>query len=261
MRTSWGPFFCLSGLPWWLSSKESTCNAGDTGNAVSIPGWRRSLGEKSNPLQYSCLKNPMDRGAWRDSGYEGRKKPDTNLRLTTRSAINIRLRTTSLSIRRGTQEVAVTKLSQEGRLETHTENLMMGWGWGKLEPASATLHCCRMCLGQGGGGGVMRYTHIHFSDSPGKFQFSSVAQSFCNPMVCTTTGFPVHHQLLELAQTHVHRVGDTIQPSHPLPSPSPVFNLSQHQGLFRLVSSLHQVAKVLKLQHQSFQWIFTTYFL
>ena len=67
------------------------------------------------------------------------------------------------------------------------------------------------------------------------------------------------HQLPELAQTHVHRVHDTIQPSHPLSSPSPpAFNLSQHQGLFQWVSSLHQVAKVLECQpqHQSFQWIF-----
>ena len=65
-------------------------------------------------------------------------------------------------------------------------------------------------------------------------QFSSVAQScliLCDPMECSTPGFPVHHQLLELAQTHIHRVGDAIQPSHPLPSPSPpAFNLSQHQG-------------------------------
>ena len=67
-------------------------------------------------------------------------------------------------------------------------------------------------------------------------QFSSVAQScltLCNPMDCSTPGFPVHHQLTELAQAHVHRVSDTIQPSHPLLSPSPpTFNLSQHQGLF-----------------------------
>ena len=56
-------------------------------------------------------------------------------------------------------------------------------------------------------------------------------------------GFPVHHQLPELAQTHVHQIGDAMQPSHPLSSPSPpAFNLSQHQGLFR-VSSSHQVAK------------------
>ena len=67
--------------------------------------------------------------------------------------------------------------------------------------------------------------------------FSSVAQSFptlCDPMDCSMPGFPVHHQLPELTQTHVHRVGDAIQPSHPLSSPSPpAFNLSQHQGLFQ----------------------------
>ena len=73
---------------------------------------------------------------------------------------------------------------------------------------------------------------------------------------------PVNHQLPEL--THVHRVGDAIQPSHPLSSPSPLtLNFSQHQGLFQWVSSSHQVAKVLELQlqHQSFQWIFRTDFL
>ena len=62
-------------------------------------------------------------------------------------------------------------------------------------------------------------------------------------------GFPVHHQLLELAQTHVHQVGDTIQPSHPLLSPSPLaFNLTQHQGLFQGISSSHQVANVLEFR-------------
>ena len=69
-------------------------------------------------------------------------------------------------------------------------------------------------------------------------------------------GFPVHHQLLDLPQIHVHLVGDAIQPSHPLLSPSsPAFNLSQHQSLFQRVSSLHQVDKVLEfqLQHQSFR--------
>ena len=74
--------------------------------------------------------------------------------------------------------------------------------------------------------------------------FSSVAQScltLCDPMDCSTPSFPVHHQLLELAQTHVHRVSDAIQPFHPLLSLSPpVFNLSQHQGLFQGVSSSHQ---------------------
>ena len=70
-------------------------------------------------------------------------------------------------------------------------------------------------------------------------------------MDCSMPGFTVHHQLLELAQTDVHQVGDAIQPSHPLSSPSPAFNLSQHQGLFQGVSYSHQVAKVLELQHQS----------
>ena len=66
-------------------------------------------------------------------------------------------------------------------------------------------------------------------------QFSSVAQScptLCNPMNCSMAGLPVHHQLLELTQTHIHQVGDAIQPSHPLSPPSPpALNLSQHQGL------------------------------
>ena len=81
-------------------------------------------------------------------------------------------------------------------------------------------------------------------------------------MDCSTWGFAVHHQLLKLAQTHVHRVGDAIQPSHPLlPTSPPTFNLSQHQALFQWVSSLYQVAKGLEFQHQSFQWIFRTDFL
>ena len=94
-----------------------------------------------------------------------------------------------------------------------------------------------------------------------KDQFSSVAQScltLCNPMDCSTPGFPVHHQLLKLAQTHVHQVSDAIQASHPLLSPSPpAFSLSQHQGIFQscFFSSSNQVARVLEfqLQHQSFQ--------
>ena len=80
----------------------------------------------------------------------------------------------------------------------------------------------------------------------------------CNPMDCSTLGFTVHHYLPEFAETHVHWVGDAIQPSHPLLPPSPpAFNLSQHQGLSQWFGSSHQVAKVLELQlqHQSFQWI------
>ena len=83
----------------------------------------------------------------------------------------------------------------------------------------------------------------------------------CDPIDYSTPGPPVHHQLLRLTQTHVHWVGDAIQSSHPLSSPSPpTFSLSQHQDLFKWVSSLHQVAKVLEiqLQHQSFQWTLRT---
>ena len=91
------------------------------------------------------------------------------------------------------------------------------------------------------------------------YHFRSVVQScltLCNPRDCDRPGLPVHHQLLELSQTHVHWVGDAIQPSHPLSSPSPpALNLSQHQGLLQWLSSSHQVAKILELQlyHQSFQ--------
>ena len=95
-------------------------------------------------------------------------------------------------------------------------------------------------------------------------QFSSVAQScptLCDPMNLSMPALPVHHQLLEPTQTHVHWVGDAIQPSHSLSSPSPpAFYLSQHQGLFKWISFLHQMAKVLELQlqHQSFQWTLRT---
>ena len=90
-------------------------------------------------------------------------------------------------------------------------------------------------------------------------QFSSVVQScltLCDPMNRSTPGLPVHHRLLEFTQTHIHRVGDAFQPSHPLSSPSPPApNPSQHQSLFQQVNSSHEVAKVLEfqLQHQSFQ--------
>ena len=88
----------------------------------------------------------------------------------------------------------------------------------------------------------------------GPMQFSSVAQScqiLCDPMNFSTPGLPVHHQLLESTQTQIHCVGDDIQPSHPLSSPfAPALNPSQHQGLFKWVSSPHQVAKVLEIQLQ-----------
>ena len=88
----------------------------------------------------------------------------------------------------------------------------------------------------------------------------SVAQScpnLCDPMNCSIPGLPVHHQLPEFTQTHVHQVSDAIQPSHPQSSPfPPALNSSKHQSLFQWINSSHEVAKVLEfqLQHQSFQW-------
>ena len=104
-------------------------------------------------------------------------------------------------------------------------------------------------------------TFLHYTWVLLETQFSSVTQlclTLCDPMDCSMPGLPVHHQLPELTQTHIHRVSDAIQPSHPLSSPSPpTFNLSQHEGLFKWVSTSHELAKVLEfqLQHQSFQWI------
>ena len=110
-----------------------------------------------------------------------------------------------------------------------------------------------------------RYKRCWFYPGIGKIPWSSIQFSCSvmpdsfNPMDYSMPGFPVHHQLLELVQTHVHWVGDAIQPSHPLSSASlPAFYLSQHQGLFQWVKSSYQVAKVLELQlqHQFFQWVF-----
>ena len=109
----------------------------------------------------------------------------------------------------------------------------------EIFPFECDSHCQMLCA----------------SKKPLSVQSLSFAQ-LCDPMDCSTPAFPVHHQLPKLAQTHVHRVGDATQPSHPLWSPSPpTFSLSQQQALFQGVSSSHQVAKVLEfqLQHQSFQ--------
>ena len=89
--------------------------------------------------------------------------------------------------------------------------------------------------------------------------FTQSCLTLCNPMNCSTPGFPVLHHLPEFAQTHFHWVSDAIQPFHLLPPPSlPPLNVSQHQSLFQWVSSSYRVAKVLEiqLQHQSFQWTF-----
>jgi len=94
---------------------------------------------------------------------------------------------------------------------------------------------------------------INNSIKHNRVEFSSVQSlspvRLCNPMNCGTPGLPVHHQPPEFTQTHVHQVGDAIQPSHPLSSPSPPApNPSQHQSLFQWVNSSHEKAKVLEFQ-------------
>ena len=134
-------------------------------------------------------------------------------------------------------------------------------------PPSAENHCRRSLFHQGLGLHALWSTMKNYFFKLCFIQFSSVAQScptLCHLMDCSMLGLPVHHQLPEFTQTHVHWVSDAIQPSHPLSSPSPAaFSLSQHQGLFQRISSSHQVTKGLEfqLQHQSFQWIFRTDFL
>ena len=110
---------------------------------------------------------------------------------------------------------------------------------------------------------IHTHTHIYMSIYISLVQSLS-RPTLCDPTDCRMPGLPVHHQFPELTQTHVHHVSDAIQTSHPMLSPFPyTFNLSQHQGLCKWVSSSHQVAKILEiqLQHQSFQWIFRTDFL
>ena len=110
--------------------------------------------------------------------------------------------------------------------------------------AYSTQHCFMLQLKFG----IVRL-YYYYQHS---VQFSSVSQScptLCDPMNRSTPGLPVHHRLPEFAQTHVHRVSDAIQSSHPLSSPSPPApNPSQHQSLFQWVNSSHEVAKVLEFQ-------------
>ena len=107
--------------------------------------------------------------------------------------------------------------------------------------------------------GVVALTPTHWTTRELTISsFSGSVVTICKPIECSMPDLPFHHQLLKFMQIHVHWVGDDIQPSHFLSSPSPTaFNLSQHQGLIKWFSSLHQVAEVLEfqLQQQSFQRI------
>ena len=136
---------------------------------------------------------------------------------------------------------------------TPAQALYLHSGYKLTTGALPTLHMCPWYT-------VVSSTQVTLSSQEPIQSVSSVTQSWptlCDSMNHSTPGLPVHHQLLESTQTHVHLVGDAIQASHPLSSPSPPApNPSQHQDLFQWVNSLHEVAKVLEFQpqHQFFQW-------
>ena len=150
----------------------------------------------------------------------------------------------------------------------HCDDQGQNWRWTRFQPA---FRCVEINIGNYNRIWRVSYTrHMKKNiawNSLAVQWFSSVTQPcppLCDPMDQSGPGFSVHHRLPELTQSHICWVGDAIQPSHLLSSPSPpTSNLFQHQGLFQWVSSLHQVARVLEfqLQHQSFQWILRTDFL
>ena len=118
---------------------------------------------------------------------------------------------------------------QQNELVIHTPRPLPSWT--SLPPTHSSSHPSMLSQ-------ITKLNAMCYTADSHSVQFSSVQSltrvQFCNPMDCITSGLPVHHQLLEFTQTHVHRVSDAIQPSHPLSSPSPpTFNLSQHQGLFQ----------------------------
>ena len=195
--------------------KEPAWNAGDAEDVGLIPVSGRSPGGgHGNPLQYSCLEHPMDRWAWRA--------------MVTKSQTQLE----QLSTNKGQDRIALVCDAQPTVCMTQISNK-----W------HSTLYACV----------YTDITHIYDVVTTCDIiyvvryiQFSSVAQSWLTPW---TPGLSVHHQLPEFTQTHIHWVGDAIQPSHPLSSPSPPApNPSQHQGIFQWVSSSHQVAKVLGFQ-------------
>ena len=212
------------GLPWWLSSKESAGNAGD---ASLIPGLGRyPVVGNGNPLQYSCLENPTDRGAWQATvhgvarvGHDLATKPP--------------LYSNSLSF----QYVQDFTLSTEGKV-VHTE-FTVKWGTHKcIENCHWARRSLRMLwgsrereAGKSRAGGGDTWLDLHF-----KKDCCSVAKScptLWNSMDYSMPDFPVLHYLPEFTQTHVHWVGDAIQPSHPLSPPfPPALSLLQHQDLF-----------------------------
>ena len=156
----------------------------------------------------------------------------------------------------GMWETRARSLDQEDHLKkemaTHSSTLVWRIPWrkepGRLQSMGSSQ---RVGLDWGASLSLSAIHSVTSSEYP-SVQFSSVTQAcptICDPMNSSTPGLPVHHQLPQFTQTHVHRVSDAIQPSHPLSFPSPPApNPSQHQSLFQSVNTLHEVAKVLEFQ-------------
>ena len=200
-----------------LVIKNPPANAGDIRDSGLVPGSGGSPEEgNGNPLLYSCLGNPMDRGACQATVHRVVKSLTQFKHWVHTHAISLLNKQTKkyqilLPEKDGITLIQVTFGRRELQFLTSFEEPYV------IIQLTFTEHlCCES-----------NCTRLH--------QFSSVTQScptLCDPKACSTPGFPVHHQLPELAQTHVNPVGDAIQPSHPLSIPSlPAFNLSQHQAL------------------------------
>ena len=197
-------YVLISRLPWWLSGKESAGRAGDRGDTDSLHGLGRCPGGGyGNPLQYSCQGNTVDRGAWLATVHGVAKSWTWLIWLSTYAYID-------------------TKYNWSMSVKSHQLYLTLWTLWMVALKAHLSMGFSRQ---------------EHWNGLPfASVQFSSVAQlcpTLCDPMNHSTPSLPVHHQLLEFTQTHVHRVSDAIQPSHPLSSPSPAPNPSQHQSLFQ----------------------------
>ena len=228
------PFFPHSSV-----SKEPACNAGDLGK---ITGLGRSPGEgNGNPLQYSCLENPMERGAWW---------------ATVCGVVRVR------------HNLATKLLLLRLRLSTSpTSSILLlfsfyRWGNGAtgcfsiFSSVTQLVSCRARCWTEAFWLQSLNSAFIKIYWLADCCSVAQTCQTLRNPMDYSTPHLPVLHYLPEFAQAHVHWVSDAIQPSHPLSSTSSLaLSLSQHQDLFQWAGSLHQVAKVLELQllHQSFQ--------
>ena len=191
----------LEGCSLWGRSESDTTERLPFHFSLSCIGERNG-----NPLQCSCLENPRDGGAWWAAVY-GVAQGRTRLKRLSSSSSSSSL-------------LCITLCSSHSGLRIRVGGHIV------------FLHCSLQTFD--GLHAPPTQTNDFSISSPSISSVQSLScVQLCDPRDCSTPGFPAHHHLLELAQTHVHRVGDAIKLSHPLSFPSPAFNLSQHQGLFQ----------------------------